>query len=73
MIIKVARQIVYPFSRSQNFFEMNPVYPDLGEVDFDIYNTKRKMIPVIDTYSKFEKRQQRFRDLIKDKIYLKKY
>ena len=53
MIIKVTRQLLYPFSRSQNFFEMNPVYPDLGEVDFDVYNTKRKMIPVVETNQKF--------------------
>lgn len=25
--------------RRQNFFELNPIFPDHGQKDFDIYNT----------------------------------
>ena len=30
--------------RRQNFFELNPIYPDLGQKDFDIYNVEYKHI-----------------------------
>lgn len=36
---KIAKHVTFAFSRSQNFFEMNPVFPDMGEKDFDLYNT----------------------------------
>ena len=32
--------------RRQNFFELNPIFPDQGQKDFDIYNTDYKHIPV---------------------------
>jgi len=28
--------------RRQNFFELNPIFPDQGQKDFDIYNTDYK-------------------------------
>lgn len=28
--------------RRQNFFELNPIYPDNGQKDFDIYNINEK-------------------------------
>jgi hypothetical protein len=30
--------------RRQNFFELNPIYPDEGQKDFDIYNIEYKHI-----------------------------
>lgn len=30
--------------RRQNFFELNPIFPDLGQKDFDIYNVDYKHI-----------------------------
>lgn len=30
--------------RRQNFFELNPIYPDNGQKDFDIYNVDYKHI-----------------------------
>jgi hypothetical protein len=30
--------------RRQNFFELNPIYPDQGQKDFDIYNIEYKHI-----------------------------
>ena len=52
---------------------MNPVYPDFGEKDFDLYNSERKKINVLDEYNKFEMRKKYVRDLVRKKIYLKKY
>ena len=30
--------------RRQNFFELNPIYPDEGQKDFDIYNIEYKHV-----------------------------
>jgi small subunit ribosomal protein S9 len=30
--------------RRQNFFELNPIYPDQGQKDFDIYNIEYKHV-----------------------------
>ena len=30
--------------RRQNFFELNPIYPDRGQKDFDIYNADYKHV-----------------------------
>lgn len=38
MIRLITKKIQLFSSRKQNFFELNPVYPDYGEKDFDIYN-----------------------------------
>lgn len=35
-------------NKTQNFFDMNPIYPYMGEKNFDIYNSERKKINVID-------------------------
>lgn len=44
-LLRLTRQ---PFSsippRRQNFFELNPIFPDQGQKDFDIYNTDYKHI-----------------------------
>lgn len=76
MIRTISSRILYAFAmknKTQNFFDMNPVYPYMGEKGFDIYNSQRKKINVIDEYGKLEQRQQRFQNLVKEKIYLKKY
>jgi len=43
-------------NRKQNFFELNPIYPDYGEKDFDIYNVERKRVAVFDQYLPIKKR-----------------
>jgi hypothetical protein len=43
-------------NRKQNFFELNPIYPDYGEKDFDIYNVERKRVSVFDQYMPMKKR-----------------
>lgn len=73
MLQKIARQIIYPFSSSQNFFEMNPVYPDMGEKDFDLYNSSRKKIKALDKMTDEERRRKVIQNLVKKKIYIKKY
>lgn len=76
MIRTISQRLSYPFcakNKTQNFFEMNPVFPDFGEKDFDLYNSERKKVNVFDEYSKFEMRNKNVRDLVRKKIYLKKY
>lgn len=60
-------------SKTQNFFEMNPVYPDMAEKGFDLYNSERKKIHVLDEYVRLEKQKTDIRTLVRRKIYLKKY
>jgi len=51
------RNIQYLSSnRKQNFFELNPVYPDYGEKDFDIYNVERHRVSVFDKFIPMKKR-----------------
>ena len=53
----LSTRVLFSFSvknKTQNFFDMNPVYPDFGEKNFDIYNSERKTVPVIDEYIKSE-------------------
>lgn len=42
MIRQISTKIVQGFAitnKTQNFFDMNPIYPDYGEKNFDIYNS----------------------------------
>lgn len=56
----------YPLSnRKQNFFELNPIYPDYGEKDFDIYNVERHRVPVFDKYVPIKKREDKLKLLIR--------
>ena len=51
MLTKITTRLLQTFSmknKTQNFFDMNPIYPDFGEKNFDIYNAERKTIRVID-------------------------
>ena len=43
-------------NRKLNFFELNPIYPDYGEKDFDIYNVERKRVPVFDKFVPIKRR-----------------
>ena len=41
-MITLLRRLTHLMSnnpRRQNFFELNPIFPDHGQKDFDIYNT----------------------------------
>ena len=60
------------FSRSQNFFEINPVYPDTNEKDFDLYNTDRKNIPALDAFKKVYDRSEKIKKQVKDSLFLQK-
>lgn len=53
MIRSISQSLLrsFPFSvhnKTQNFFDMNPIYPDSGDKNFDIYNSERKKINVVD-------------------------
>lgn len=52
---------------------MNPVYPDMGQKNFDIYNSQRKKINVIDQYLRQESKEFRMRTLVRHRLYLPKY
>ena len=47
-MIRILRMNCFRFSsippRRQNFFELNPIYPDRGQKDFDIYNADYKHV-----------------------------
>ena len=44
--------------RRQNFFELNPIFPDHGQKDFDIYNVDYKRVQVSDLTIKDELRSR---------------
>lgn len=51
MIRQITTRLIQGFAvhnKTQNFFDMNPVFPDFGEKNFDIYNSERKKINVLD-------------------------
>lgn len=76
MIRVISTRLLYGFSlknKTQNFFDMNPVYPDFAEKNFDIYNSERKKIKVVDEYIKSEEKTHRLQRMVKDKIYREKY
>jgi hypothetical protein len=76
MLRIISTRLLQSFSmknKTQNFFDMNPVYPDFGDKSFDIYNSGRKKINVLDEYMKYEDRTLRYRALVRNKIYLNKY
>lgn len=76
MIRTISKRVCYDFcvkNKTQNFFELNPVYPDMGDKDFDLYNSERKKINVLDEFNKLEQRRKDMRDMVRKKIYLKKY
>ena len=53
----ILRQTIYSQStRKQNFFELNPIYPDYGEKDFDIYNVERHRVPIFDKFMPIKKK-----------------
>lgn len=38
-LVEKAAAVFSSSARRQNFFELNPIFPDQGQKDFDIYNT----------------------------------
>jgi hypothetical protein len=57
--------------RRQNFFELNPIYPDNGQKDFDIYNVDYKHIQSGQLAVSDEERYLQLKEKIKRDIYLK--
>lgn len=49
---------------------MNPVFPDMGEKDFDLYNSQRKKINVLDKYVSYETQSSRMRDIVRKKLHI---
>ena len=47
--------------RRQNFFELNPIFPDQGQKDFDIYNVDQKRVLVSDLTIKDEMRSRQLK------------
>ena len=41
-------------TKRQNFFEMNPIFPDYGQSDFDIYNGTDQLIKIKDLRKKVD-------------------
>lgn len=64
-MIRLTTNILKQFSRSQNFFSQNPIYPDFGEKEFDIYNGERKKIDVLDIYGKRKTHKEMVRSQIR--------
>lgn len=67
-MLRITTNIVRGFSRRQNFFEMNPIYPDYGEKDFDIYNSHRKKINLLDNVETQVNRRAKIKDAIRKKM-----
>jgi hypothetical protein len=57
--------------RRQNFFELNPIYPDQGQKDFDIYNVDYKHIQGGQLAISDETRYQKLKQKITQDIMLR--
>ena len=64
-MLRLLRLSTYSFSsgppRRQNFFELNPIFPDQGQKDFDIYNVDYKRVQVSDMTIKDELRTRQLK------------
>lgn len=64
-MLRLLRMSTISFSsappRRQNFFELNPIFPDHGQKDFDIYNVNCKKVKVSDMTINDENRFQQLR------------
>jgi len=56
--------------RRQNFFELNPIFPDIGQKDFDIYNVDYKHITSGKLAVADEVRNQKLKEKLTKDIYL---
>lgn len=57
--------------RRQNFFELNPIYPDAGQKDFDIYNVDYTHIVSGTLAGKNEQRYQQLKAKLTTDVYLR--
>ena len=56
--------------RRQNFFELNPVFPDQGQKDFDIYNVDYNHILSGTLATSDEMRHQKVKEKLTREVYL---
>ena len=52
---------------------MNPIYPDYGQKNFDIYNSQRKKINVLDQFQRIQKQGFFKSKLVRERLYLPVY
>lgn len=52
---------------------MNPIYPDSGQKDFDIYNAGRKKINILDLLYEYEQRDAVLQKRLQKEILSKRY
>lgn len=57
--------------RRQNFFELNPIYPDQGQKDFDIYNVEYKHIQGGKLAVNDEARYQKLKEKLTEEVFLR--
>jgi hypothetical protein len=57
--------------RRQNFFELNPIFPDQGQKDFDIYNTNYNHILSGKLAVSEESRYMKVKEKLRNEIYLR--
>lgn len=58
-------------TRRQNFFELNPIFPDQGQKDFDIYNVDYNHILQSTLAASDEIRYQKLKEKLRNDVYLK--
>lgn len=56
--------------RRQNFFELNPIFPDQGQKDFDIYNTDYNHVLSSSMAIKDEARYMQLKEKLTKEVYL---
>ncbi len=57
--------------RRQNFFELNPIYPDQGQKDFDIYNIEYKHVQGGRLAVSDETRYQKLKGKLTEEVFLR--
>ena len=56
--------------RRQNFFQLNPIFPDNGQKDFDIYNVNYNHVLSSSLVVNDETRHQKLKEKLTQSIYL---
>lgn len=57
--------------RRQNFFELNPIFPEHGQKDFDIYNSNYHHVLSGKLAVSDETRYMKIKEKLRNEIYLK--
>ena len=73
-MLKVLRKNIFCFSspiRRQNFFELNPIYPDFAQKEFDIYNSNYKQTFTKNLTINDETRYGRWKEKLQNEYFLK--